>query len=368
VCGACGTLEGLDKYSLDESGRLDASTMVSADDGGATVDAPDSDVPDAAGPAPDEGTPADDASIDAPAPPPVDASDGAAPPAEGGADCTCVAAAPSGWQGYVQLAWGDAGASACAAPYGVAQSRVVAGADAGTQCSACTCSTPASGPISCQVQLGSAGLLCANETLTAAPQGFCAVPPNAPNGDAYGPTPIVAPVGTCAPSGGVATKLPVQTTSATVCAAADGGISAECGSGQLCVPSPAARAPAMATKLCIYRSGVQSCPSAYPEVHVVSTGTTDSRGCAACGCAPPGCPTDGYVSGYASPNCTGNVAFTFAADAGCVVQINPAMGSVSFVYNPSHSAWNGTCAPTGGGPTGAVAVDPANATTYCCVP
>jgi hypothetical protein len=176
------------------------------------------------------------------------------------------------------------------------------------------------------------------------------------------------PAGTCTASGGVATKPAIQTTPATVCVAADAGPTSECpSSGQVCVATPGSRGAVVSTKLCIFRSGVQTCPSGYSDVHVVSTGVTDGRGCSACACAAPGCPADGYVTGYTSPNCTGTAATTFGADSGCMLGDNANL-SVSFVYSPTHGTWNGTCAPSGGAPTGAVTLDTASATTFCCVP
>jgi hypothetical protein len=210
--------------------------------------------------------------------------------------------------------------------------------------------------------------------MTVAPQGVCVMPPgpmgitSGPNGDSYGPTVFPTPSGGCPSDGGIATRPAVQKTSATVCALSGAAGVGECSSSsEVCVATPAARAASVSTKLCVYHSGVQTCPSAYSDVHVVSTGVTDGRGCTACTCAAPACPADGYVQGYTLPGCLGSVATTFAADAGCVLGDNAA-GSVSFVYTPSHAPWNGACAPLGGAPTGSVALDTANATTYCCMP
>lgn len=361
-CAACGTLEGLDRFSAGGPERGDASPTNPPPGGGDADTASD---------AADGGLPAADDAGDAQG---SHASSDAADAAEPGetstagddGGCTCVAAAPNGWQGYAQLAWAAAGAAACAAPYGVAQSHPIAGVDASTECSACTCALPSSGPITCQVELGSVGLLCAGETMTPALQNVCVLT-NGTNGDSYGPTMVSAPGGSCAPAGGVATKPAAQTTSATICAAIDAAVSPGCeSSGQVCVAPPASRAATVSTKLCIYQAGVQTCPSAYPATYVVSTGLSDSRGCSACSCAAPACPGDGYVQGFTSPNCTGSPAATFDADAGCVLTDN-ANGSLSFIYHPSHSAWNGSCAPSGGAPTGGVTLDTTSATTFCCM-
>lgn len=299
-------------------------------------------------------------------------ADGA--PQEGGASCTCVGAAPTSWQGYVQLVWSDAGA-ACASPYAAARGSFIGGVgDAGAECSPCACSVPPSGPITCEVQLGSGGALCSSETLTLAPQGVCVLPPgpmgltSGPNGDAYGPTATPAPVGTCTPTGGTLTRPLAPTTPATVCGVVDAGVIAACGgSGHVCVPPPAPQSSSTATNVCIYRSGVQTCPDPYTVQHVVSTGLTDDRACSSCSCAAPACPSDGFVQGYTSLNCTGSVAVTFDAGTPCTLGDNANL-SVSFMYTPSHSAWNGTCAASGGVPTGGVTLAAQDATTYCCLP
>jgi hypothetical protein len=366
VGAACGTLEGLDKYAADDPGRDDASMShpgPGPESGVSADDASDSGSPPPPG---DDG--GDDASSDAPAvSPPGDAAEASVSDA-GSSSCTCVGVAPAGWQGYVQLAWGDAGASGCASPYSVAQNHFIAGvANAPAQCSPCTCLPPPSGPLTCEVELGSAGFLCGGETMTPALQGLCIPTPGGTNGDSYGPTVFPAPATACPVDGGAVTRPPVQTTAATVCAVADAGGTSECSAtGEVCVASPPSRSSTVSTKLCIYQAGVQTCPSAYPVTYVVSTAVTDNRGCAACTCAVA-CPGDGYVQGFTSPNCTGTPAATFAADAGCTLGDNGG-GSVSFQYTPSHSAWNGSCAPQGGAPTGAATLNTGSATTFCCMP
>jgi hypothetical protein len=137
-------------------------------------------------------------------------------------------------------------------------------------------------------------------------------------------------------------------------------------SGDVCVVPPASRPGGIVTNLCIYRSGVQTCPSPYTATHIVSTAVSDTRGCNACSCGSAACPTDGYVQGFAL-GCLGPPIVTFAADAGCVLGDN-AGGSASFIYYPSHGASSPSCPPLGGGATGSATPDTASATTYCCLP
>jgi hypothetical protein len=374
AAGACAAAEGLDQYQLCETdcdGGVDAS-LPPVDAAPDTAPAPDGQgqAPDGAG------------GVDQGSPPPSDggsgeAGDSATPRDGGGADasCACIPAAPSGWTGYVQIVVTDGGAPRCVAPYDHAQApKKASPSGAPAQCTPCTCAPPPSGPIQCQVSLGSGGLLCAGEAMTVAPAGVCVVPPgpvgttSGPNGDSYGPTMVPAPTGSCAPDGGRLVQPPGAPQSAVVgVCATTAGQGATCPSlGDICVPAPGAPGGSPAG-VCIYQAGAQTCPPGRYTVQVVAAGAVlDTRGCGACACAPPACPGDGYVEGYASLNCSGSPAATFDASTACVLG-NNANGSVSFKYSPSHAPWTGTCAVSAGGPTGGVALD-TSATTFCCMP
>jgi hypothetical protein len=367
--GACGALEGLDRYQPCE-GDCDASVS-----GGPTDDAPreTSAATADAGDVEDEGI--DDGAASEAATEADSAIGEAGGVDAGSTSCVCVASANAGWKGYVTLLLADGGTPACASPYGTALSALkLAPLGAAAACTACTCGFPSSGPITCQVDLGSAGAVCIGETMTAAPQGACVIPPgpvglsSGPNGDSYGPTPIAPPSGSCAPTGGLAQPLAAPTwTSVGVCSTSTGAAQGTCTtSGQICVPAPEGQT-ASASGVCIYQQGDTSCPSgSYSQRFVASDSIDDTRGCT-CACAPPACPTDGYVQGYTSINCTGTPATTFAADAGCAIGHNT-NGSISFEYFPSHGTWNGTCAVSASGPDGGVSLDDAHAMTFCCVP
>ena len=381
ICAACGTIEGLDPYhgGPDETdASMAALTPILPPPGSVATDGPSGEeMPvtgdDAGGDGPaDAGTTGDDSAADGSTP-----ADGSPKPEAGTGDggfgplteagCACVGAAPSGWQGYVQLAFGDGGASTCVSPYATPQGTSIASVTAaGASCSPCTCTSSGSSAVKCQVQLGSAGLLCAGENMTPAPQGTCTPVPGSsgtPNGSSYGPTAS----GSCIADGGTATRPAPQTSPATVCLDADASVLTGCASsGQVCVVPPAARPSGSATSLCIYRSGVQTCPGPYTASHVVSTGVTDGRGCSACSCGSGVCPPDGFVQGFPL-GCLGVPLTTFAADAGCVLGDNAA-GSLAFIYSPSRSGLSPSCPPQGGAPTGGVSLDTAGATTYCCLP
>ncbi len=375
---ACAGVEGLDQYALCETDCAQGvdSSVPPADgppgDEGSSMLKEGGDAIDGASSGPDDARPDSAEGVD---------SGDAHAPTDGGipgdASCGCVGAAPSGWSGYVQLVLSDAGVPQCPAPYDQPRgSHKTAPTGSAAQCTPCTCGTPPSGPIQCQVSLGSGGALCAGETMTVAPASLCVLPPgpmgltSGPNGDSYGPTTVPAPVGACAPDGGrLAQPLgAAQWASVAVCAGAVDAGGACPASGDVCLPVPRG-AQGSPSGVCIYQSGVQTCPSGGYSMRVVAGDAfVDSRGCGACGCATPACPADGYVEGYTSLNCSGTPAATLDASTPCVLGQN-ANGSASFKYIPSHSAWAGTCAVSAaGGPDGGVSLDDSTATTFCCMP
>jgi hypothetical protein len=120
--------------------------------------------------------------------------------------------------------------------------------------------------------------------------------------------------------------------------------------------------------ICIYQSGVHDCPPGhFSDQHLVGSAIADDRGCS-CGCVNPTCPSDGFVTGYASSSCGGTVAVTFDAGAPCVLFGANIHNSTAFVYHPSHGTFKGTCTTADAGPSGGVAIDSTGATTYCCIP
>jgi hypothetical protein len=339
-------------------GTTEDATMI-ADDAipGATDDAGDA--------SSDAGEAGDDAG---------EASDDAAPVTTTcAAGQTCVDLAPTGWTGYVQLLLGagDAGAGACAAPYAVSQTTGIAdplGAPA--DCSSCNCLAGDAGPIQCSVGIATANLLCtANGPTSPAGQDTC-TGVSGGNGSATGPT-VTSSTGTCAPASALA---PPSAPPAVVCTpggdagapGADATAGSTCDSTQACATPFVARAGSP-SGVCIFQAGLQTCPpGSYSELHIVGSSVADSRGCS-CGCVDPTCPTDGYITGYTSSNCSGNPAITFDAGTPCK-SFGNVNGSTAFIYHPSHNPFSGACTTVDAGPSGGVAVDSASATTYCCIP
>jgi hypothetical protein len=297
----------------------------------------------------------------------------------------CVDQIPSGWSGYVQLvvAAADAGsAPSCADPYGASQATGMTNpVGAPADCSSCTtCLAGDAGPVTCTVQIGQANYGCLGASpATPANQNAC-TPVGGTNGNANGevsaPT-VGSAAGTCAPAAAPAAP---SAPAAVACAltndggapdAGDGGAAAgpTCASTQAC--STAITAPAGSPSgVCVYKSGVQtSCPPGhFSDLHVVGSSIADTRGCG-CSCANPTCPTDGYVTGYASSDCSGAVAVTLDAGTGCKFGGVNIHNAATFIYHPSHGTFTGMCPLVDAGqPSGGVSVDPTGATTYCCIP
>jgi hypothetical protein len=169
--------------------------------------------------------------------------------------------------------------------------------------------------------------------------------------------------GSCAPGGGDATlPPPASATLAAVCAA-PAAQGAGCAAGA-CVPGPPS---GYSNTVCVYSDGDLPCPAPYVQKTLIWSGVDDTRGCSACACdAPAGatCDNQVLVFGSALPSgatCSGG-PLTFPSSAGCVHASNAFTTGV--VLQPGAPPVGGSCAPSGGLPTGAVAG--AKPTTVCC--
>ncbi|WP_437303702.1 hypothetical protein [Sorangium sp. So ce388] len=187
------------------------------------------------------------------------------------------------------------------------------------------------------------------------------------------PAPRVLP-GTCAPRVIEAPEGPEEPGTsggfATLARACTGTVVASCGEpGKICIPAPPAGdgAPPEGFLTCIHHEGERDCTETYPDRHVFYAGADDTRSCAPCGCADPGgasCSilasafSDGACSEFVvgvvlrseAPICSGIVPGTaLGSKSASVVHLDP-----------------GSCAPTGGEPTGGVALR--GAATFCCRP
>jgi hypothetical protein len=374
-------VDGCAKAATDDydGGYSPAPTGTSKNPSPESSTGDDENSPPVQGDEPNPSPPGDDAGEDAMG---EDASDdgsdeAAAAPCTAGQ--TCVDQAPSGWTGYVQLriAVADAGTGACGAPYGTTQLAGIADpAGPAAQCSPCTCGAPTAA-VTCSSGFATANLGCTspNTTFTALPNGSC-VSATLANGATEAPTPSNAP--TCATHGGELVGTPDASTStpAVVCTlgTGDGGAAANtdaaasagptCSSTQACAAAIGSQAGP--SGVCIYQSGVQTCPTGtvFTEQHLVGASVADTRGCA-CSCGPAQCPSDGVVQGFSTTGCTGTPTTTLDPGSACVVFY----GAPShFKFIQSKSDAGGTCDVDDAGPTGGVSVDTATGMTLCCIP
>ena len=283
-------------------------------------------------------------------------------------DCppgTCAAPAPAGWTGPFQIYDGNpANAPTCpvAAPIVALQANEDMNAPPAAQCSACTCGGAVGATCGKGQIAGSNGCSCAANEF--APATYCytnlALTACGVGGTSLDAVvkPAVADGGTCPPDGGAATR-PAVTWQRTQLGCMNGRTAAGgCSSGQICLPAPAAP---FEHALCVAQDGDVGCPGApYTAKRLLHKAMNDTRGCSACACGAASgvtCPTT--ITTYSDQNCitaTGTLAVpgcaAFATYTAITVDVDAAVG--------------GTCAPSGGAPTGTAT--PSQPVTVCCTP
>jgi hypothetical protein len=140
-----------------------------------------------------------------------------------------------------------------------------------------------------------------------------------------------------------------------------GSSPAGCTAGQECVPA----APGgFETHFCVTKAGSNSCPAGFPTQHLYYADVSDNRACGPCSCDPPtgvDCNANGRVTTWGNNMCTANQgASASPLPSGCMTA--SATHGLGFTTTPT----GGSCAPTGGQPTGSVS--PQTITTICCAP
>jgi hypothetical protein len=268
-----------------------------------------------------------------------------------GATCSgaCVAPAPPGWNGPVEMAAGPV-VPPCGADWLGPREQLNAGLNAPSAICTCSCSAPSG--FSCSVQATCGTNSCAScgpaQTI---PPNQCVMPatysvllssPTASGGmcTASGPTASLPPIGwsmqiqSCAPS-----------TAPSACAG-----------GDVCAPI---LDPSFAT--CVRQDGDIPCPTGSYSARTLGYegAPVDTRGCGGtCSCgAPSGIACGGNWVNYGINTCS--VGGTSYGLNTCVTT-----NGVSSEYIPSPSG--GSCVGSGGEPTGSVA--PTNPVTFCCLP
>jgi hypothetical protein len=170
--------------------------------------------------------------------------------------------------------------------------------------------------------------------------------------------------GTWAVSGGSCTPNPTKTVPPATWNATEracGGAMASgtgCSGSELCVPAPSGSY----SRVCIGKAGDNTCPAEYPLKELLYSGVSDNRDCSACTCGGPSGATctGGDVRIYDAPGCSGS-SITVLADGTC-----KSAGGITTIAAKVNTAptVSGTCAKSGGTPTGAAT--PTGPTTLCC--
>lgn len=136
-----------------------------------------------------------------------------------------------------------------------------------------------------------------------------------------------------------------------------------CEEGELCLPIPAVP---VTDVWCIVREGEHECPADGPYVDggVRYTAHEDSRGCSACGCGSPEGTCSGYTATLHTENDCAISVFGGSVDGTCSLDPTASAPTIRAVRRAGDPTFNVDCAPTGGDPTGELALqDPI---TVCC--
>ncbi len=238
------------------------------------------------------------------------------------ADPACAAYAcastPSGWTGPIALWTGAAGAApACSAagPYPSGVLNAHSGLSTpGYTCPACNCA-PSGGSACSSLSFyydTTPGCTASTAwTVTVAPDGKCesvalsSATPSA-NSSQLEDAPSTYVTGSCVPNQGTP-QFPDATWSGDVLGCGTGPSTPNGGGCAVgaCVPKP--KAP-FGAHLCIFRSGVATCPSEYPTQTPAASQFyetwSEGRTCSTCGCGAPHC--GGTVHTFTDQACTAN--------------------------------------------------------------
>lgn len=329
--------------------------------------------------------------IDAPRAAEANCFDGVDDNGDGLADCadptcadvaTCVAEVPAGWAGYDHLFDGSGSTPSCAAPFTQTISPGGSGLTAEpASCGACSCGAPGGQTCDLPDALIVQDSTCGNLPVSFAQLAVPAAWDGTCTGDDYAPSVTTCGVNGTSPcavsltvappvvTGGACVALPG---SASVGAAvfASTGVACEgaphgsgCSGTDVCQPRPAAP---FEPGVCIHHDGDVDCPAgAFTARHVFFTAIADTRQCTACTCGQPtGATCAAQISVYSTPTgCTTTPVAQVAAGDCVNLTGNPQVATRKATIAPPTG---GSCAASGGAPTGAATGT--GATTYCCIP
>ena len=285
------------------------------------------------------------------------------PPATCSGTGQCVAAAPSGWSGPVELFMAASGTPPSCGP-GFDATPAFDGnagltAPAPT-CTACGCAAPS-------------GESCAGPQMTFFVDDSCQTPyidQQIVTSTCEPTVPIAASVevaaptlsgGSCAATGGTATLPAVAWGQvARACTPQSTPPSGTCDGGLICTSPPVG---AFTASACVMQAGeATTCPAGYPSgPQIFYSGVDDERACSACTCAAPAGATC-TIGSPAISNCVDGT--TLDAPASCTAFTGGDL--VKLASSPTLSN-AGSCVVSGGGSPGGTAT-PTGGTSFCCAP
>ncbi len=297
----------------------------------------------------------------------LDASvDSAGEASAGGCTNACVPAAPSGWQGPLEIYEGVGGPPPPAPPgCGGAYATLAFDGNGAPAAPAATCTCSCGSPGG-----GTCGAPLANYFSDTNCTQSCGTP-NQP----IGPSCTTLGLGTCGgthvtigaspPTGGSCTPdagshvvPPAWGGDVRLCAASVAPTGSGCTAGEVC--APATTLPFEPSTYCVAASGTPACPAGYPVQHVYYGSFSDTRGCSACTCSDPpdaSC-AGGTAEAYGATSCTG------PPSSSGVPESCSSLGAQRAAMVTGLTWTAGPCQPSGGAPTGAFT--PTTPTTICC--
>lgn len=271
-----------------------------------------------------------------------------------GGSCACVSAPPPDWQGPAALATGAGTAPSCGGSYTAEVLQAFADPDAPAAQCGCTCMTGAvtcasTFPVNIYGSSTCGGSKCDTVTLSV---GACvSVSLNCNFANGVGPAPT--PQGTCTPKPTSTVPAAGWKRTTRACVSPAPPRQETCGSGEVCVPLPAAP---LEPRPCIIHSGDVACPGGlYSVKRVVYGDAKDDRACSTCTCGD----LTGSCPAMIRKECGGSNPLTVTT---CGSINDPT--NIMLVAAPQPTG--ASCPPVGGTPTGSMT--PTSPTTLCCVP
>ncbi len=277
---------------------------------------------------------------------------------------SCVAAAPSGFAGPVELFVGTGSLPSCAG--GFTQTALNGGTAAvfdPATCSSCQCSAPAACASFLDFRVSGAGNCGTGSTCTSTVSASCA---QLGSSCLVGQSTVsleARPIGassSCTAGTENATKnAPSWAVQALACAPPHVGQG--CKQAEVCAPARLA-SPFQST-LCVYKSGDVACPAAtYTDKRVYYTKLDDTRSCSACTCSDTGtCSYAWNVYDTTDTSCASAPVVTLAENQ--CAQVNPSSDKLRVGVGITGAPG---CSSGGGQPQGAVSAS--GAVTVCCEP